>query len=150
MYATTTGEREKNSAMDSGKRPAKSPRLQAEQRQKRAVHASVKEIIRQHQHNPARDERRRQGRVEYVQTLKIRLESGRELSVLSRDLSCEGVRLVGTAGLLGQKIHLTLPRGEAKPPLQLSVRILWTCTVGDGLFENGGTFLEMITEDADV
>lgn len=150
MYATKISDREKGGESETGRRNTKSPRLLAEQRQKRAVHSSVKEVIRHYQQNPARDERRRQGRFEFIQTLKIRLESGRELSVLSRDLSAEGIRLVGTAGLLGQKIQLSLPRGEGKTPLHLSVRILWTCTVGDGLFENGGTFLEMVSEEAAV
>jgi hypothetical protein len=29
-------------------------------------------------------------------------------------------------------------------PLCFLTRILWTCAVGDGLFENGGVFLEKI------
>jgi PilZ domain len=128
------------------RRSVPSPRLRAEQRQRRAVHSALKEVIRQYKSNHAREERRRQGRVEFLQTVRLRLENGRELTVLSRDLSLEGIRLVGTSSLLGQKVHLFIPRGEGANPLQLVLRILWTCTVGDGLFENGGDFLEMVEE----
>jgi hypothetical protein len=121
------------------------PRLQAE-RQKRAVNGAVKELIRQYKQSNASEERRRQGRFEFLQTVKVRLENDRELSVLSRDLSADGIRLVGTTSLLGQKIQVIIPRAGQPEPLVLKVRILWTCAVGDGLFENGGSFLELVDE----
>jgi hypothetical protein len=121
------------------------PRLQAE-RQKRAVNGAVKELIRQYKQSNASEERRRQGRFEFLQTVKVRLENDRELAVLSRDLSADGIRLVGTTSLLGQKIQVIIPRPGQPEPLVLKVRILWTCAVGDGLFENGGSFLELVDE----
>jgi hypothetical protein len=121
------------------------PRLQAE-RQKRAVNGAVKELIRQYKQSNASEERRRQGRFEFLQTVKVRLENDRQLSVLSRDLSADGIRLVGTTSLLGQKIQVIIPRPSQPEPLVLKVRVLWTCAVGDGLFENGGSFLELVDE----
>ena len=66
-----------------------------------------------------------------------------EFALMSRDLSATGVRLLGTKRLLGQKVQLELPDGET--PCRLLVRILWTCAVGDELFENGGSFVELQT-----
>jgi PilZ domain len=123
-----------------------SPRVQAE-RQKREVNTAVKEIIRQYKHSHASEERRRQGRVDFLQTVKVKLENERELTVLSRDLSVDGIRLVGTSSLLGQKIQLAIPRLDQQEPLSLRVRILWTCAVGDGLFENGGNILEVVESE---
>ena len=109
------------------RRTLASPRLQAE-RQKRVVNIAVKELIRQYKHSHSSDERRRQGRVDFLQTVKVRLENDRELSVLSRDLSVDGVRLVGTSSLLGQKIQVLIPRLDQPETLKLRVRvrILWT------------------------
>ena len=122
-----------------------SPRVQAE-RQRRVVSTAVKELIRQYKQSHASDERRRQGRVDFLQTVKVRLENDRELNVLSRDLSVDGIRLVGTTSMLGQKIQVFIPRLDQQEPLTMRVRVLWTCAVGDGLFENGGNFLEVVEE----
>ena len=146
MTAPTASE--STSANGSGifRKSFNSPRVQAE-RQKREVNAAVKEIIRQYKHSHASEERRRQGRVDFLQTVKIKLENERELTVLSRDLSADGIRLVGTSSLLGQKIQLAIPRLDQQEPLNLRVRILWTCAVGDGLFENGGNILEVVENE---
>ena len=44
---------------------------------------------------------------------------------------------------MGQKIEVELPNAKDAEPLRLTARVLWTCAVGDELFENGGMFLEM-------
>ena len=88
--------------------------------------------------------RRQQGRADFIQPVKVRIDSQRELAVLSRDLSETGIRLIGTHSLLGHKVEVTIPRPEGGDPCCFLTRILWTCVVGDGLFENGGTFLEMV------
>ena len=136
---------ETSSTNESGsiRRAQINPRLQAE-RQKKAVNTAVKELIRQYKQSSASEERRRQGRFDFLQTVKVRLENDREISVLSRDLSADGIRLVGTTSLLGQKILVIIPRPNQPEPLTLKVRILWSCAVADGLFENGGSFLELI------
>jgi hypothetical protein len=62
-------------------------------------------------------------------------EDGREFTLLSRDLSASGIRLIGTRRLLGQRIKVRIGA------LDFQVRVLWACPVGDDLVENGGTFL---------
>jgi hypothetical protein len=123
-----------------------SPRLQQEQRQRRAIHQVVRQIFREHRHGSEHGERREHGRTQLVLPIKVRLEDGRELTVLSRDLSPAGIRLIGTHSLLGQKLQVAIPRTDGGEPSCLRVRILWTSAVADGLFENGGTFLEMVTD----
>ena len=64
-------------------------------------------------------------------------------TLLTRDLSTNGIRLVGTRRLLGQKVHVLIPRRDKATPWKFRVRILWTCAIGDDLIENGGTFIEV-------
>ncbi len=119
-----------------------SPRLQKEHAQQQAIVKVIKKLIKQHKNRAKTDERRGQERIDFVQPVKIRTEDGKEFALVSRDLSATGVRLLGTKRLLGQKVRLELPNGDA--PCRLLVRILWTCAVGDDLFENGGSFVELL------
>ena len=76
----------------------------------------------------------------------MEVDGGRQFTLLSRDLSLTGIRLVGTRRLLGQKVRVSLPQGDGTEACTFVVRILWTCAIGDDLFENGGTFLEVISK----
>jgi PilZ domain len=121
-----------------------SPRMQKEHAQQQAIQKVIRKLIKQHRNRGKEDERRHQVRVDFIQPVKIRTEDGKEYALMSRDLSATGVRLLGTKRLLGQKVQIELPSGNAEPACRLSVRILWTCSVGDDLFENGGTFIELL------
>jgi hypothetical protein len=125
--------------------PVVSARAREEQTHQRAIHATVRQIIRQYRQSAAQLDRRRQGRVDFVQPVKTLSEDGRERTLLSRDLSLSGIRLVGTRSLLGQKLRVLVPRADGAEPCCFVVRILWTCAVGDDLFENGGTFVEVLS-----
>ena len=63
--------------------------------------------------------------------------------MLTRDLSPTGLRLLGSRSLLGQKVRVHLA-GNGGRSCTFLVRILWSCAVGDNLFENGGSFLGMV------
>jgi hypothetical protein len=127
---------------------AVSPRLHQEQEQQRAIAKVIKALIKEHKDAVKERERRGQMRVDFIQPVKVRDEGGDEFTLMSRDLSTSGIRLLGTRRLLGHKLHVTLVL-KSGTPLTLVVRILWTCAVGDDLFENGGNFLEMITGEND-
>jgi len=75
--------------------------------------------------------------------VRVTTEDGKSYTLLTRDLSTSGLRLIGTRRLLGQKIRIQLLTG--KQPVVFTVRILWTCLIGEDLFENGGTFLTVET-----
>jgi hypothetical protein len=128
---------------------AVSPRLELEQNQQRLVQRALRQLIRQCKSEAARLDRRQNGRVDFIQPVKVRTEDGRERTLLSRDISTAGIRLIGTRSLLGQKVRVLIPRGEQEEPRCFVVRILWTCAIGDELFENGGTFLEMVVPQAE-
>jgi len=114
-----------------------SDRVRAEQSHQSAIHAAIARLTQQQQQR--RDvERREQGRIDFIHPVKVTTDDGREFTLLSRDLSATGIRLIGTRRLLGQKVRVRIALGE---PLDFLVRILWTCPVGDDLVENGGTFL---------
>jgi hypothetical protein len=117
-----------------------SPRLHEQQSRQQVAFHTVRELIRRQQAERAENERRRAERIDFIHPATVRAEDGREYRVLTRDLSPTGVRLLGNRGLLGQKIEVRLSPANAKPCTFL-VRVLWSCAVGDGLFENGGNFL---------
>jgi hypothetical protein len=119
-----------------------SERIKAEQSQQHSIQAVVSELINQHQADRGKQERREQGRVDFIQPVKVVTEDKREFTLLSRDLSVTGIRLIGTRRLLGQKVHVLVPTGKGVT-LDFQVRILWTCPVGDDLVENGGTFVSV-------
>jgi hypothetical protein len=123
---------------------AVSPKLEQAERQRQAVQKALRGLLRSHRRRAREQERRGEVRVDFVQPVKVQTEDGKEYTLLTRDLSTTGVRLIGTRRLLGQKIHLFLPRDEGAAPYRLVVRILWTCAVGDDLFENGGSFVELV------
>lgn len=119
-----------------------SERVRQEQTQQRGVRKVIREIIRGQRAAAGREERRGQDRIEFVQPVQVIAEDGRNFTLLTRDLSVSGVRLVGTRRLLGQKVRVLIPR-EGAEPWSFRVQILWTCALGDDLVENGGTFLEV-------
>jgi PilZ domain len=123
-----------------------SPRLHEQQSQQQIVFHTVRELIRRQQAARKEGERRNQDRIDFVQQVKVYTEDGREFRVLTRDLSPTGVRLLGSRGLLGQKVRVQLPDHNGSRTCTFIVRILWSCAVGDDLFENGGSFLGMASE----
>jgi hypothetical protein len=119
-----------------------SDRVREEQSHQRVIQKAIREIIRQHR-GAARVERREEDRIDFVQPVKVKTEDGREFTLLSRDLSATGIRLIGTRRFLGQKIRISIPSANGIDSCEFVVRILWTCAVGEDLVENGGTFLEL-------
>jgi hypothetical protein len=117
-----------------------SDRVQAEQSNQRNIESAVERLLQRQQGNANGPERREQDRVDFVQPVKVITEDGDELTLLSRDLSTTGIRLVGTRRLLGQKVRVIIPTSEGETHAFL-VRILWTCPVGEDIVENGGAFM---------
>lgn len=121
-----------------------SPRMQEEQEQQRLIQRAIRRLIRQHQAAARPKERRLEDRTDFIQPVTVQMEDGRQFTLLSRDLSSAGIRLVGTRRLLGQRVKIIMPQKEGEQPVTFVVRILWTCAIGDDLFENGGTFQEIL------
>lgn len=120
-----------------------SDRVRQEQVQQLNILQAVREIVQFHRQN-ARVERREEDRIDFVQPVKVKAEDGHEYTLLTRDLSPAGIRLIGTRRFLGQKVRISIPVGDGATSWEFVVRILWTCAVGDDLIENGGTFLERV------
>jgi hypothetical protein len=118
-----------------------SDRVRHEQAQQNDIQKTLREIIRRHRASTG-VERREEDRLDFVQPVKVTTEDGRDFTLLSRDLSATGIRLIGTRRFLGQKIRVAIPAADGSTTWEFIVRILWTCSVGDDLVENGGTFIE--------
>lgn len=123
-----------------------SDRVRQEQSQLHDIQQAVRHIIRQYRSAAEHVERREEDRIDFIQPVHIRTEDQREYTLLSRDLSATGIRLIGTRGFLGQKIHVILPGVKDESSWSFVVRVLWTSAVGADLVENGGTFVEVDSE----
>ena len=123
--------------------------MREQRRRERDIHRVVSELVRLHKQSRARAERRHEDRVDFIQPVQVRLENQRVLKLLSRDLSKAGIRLIATESLLGQKLFVSIPRPDDGEEVNFRVRILWTCSIGDGIFENGGSFLEVVPPESD-
>lgn len=126
--------------------PPVSERVRAEQSQQSAIAAAVERLTQQ-QRERRNVERREQGRADFIHPVLVMTEDGRQFTLISRDLSATGIRLIGTRRLLGQKVRVRITLGE---PVEFIVRILWTCPVGDDLVENGGSFLSVESVEASL
>jgi PilZ domain-containing protein len=122
-----------------------SPRLQQEQNQQQIIQRAIRRLIKEYRASATKPDRRGEERIDFIQTVTVELEDGRQFTLLSRDLSTTGIRLIGTKRLLGHKVRLFLPQGDNANAVFL-VRVLWTCAVGEDLYENGGTFLEVLSQ----
>jgi hypothetical protein len=96
---------------------------------------AIEHVTRTYQEARRKVERREAGRIEFIQPVQVETEDGRLLTLLSRDISASGIRLIGTQRLLGQKISIRLC------DFSFTARVLWSCPIGDDLVENGGNFL---------
>jgi hypothetical protein len=96
---------------------------------------AVQRVTEAYQEARRKVERREAGRVEFIQPVKVITDDGNEFTLLTRDLSASGIRLIGTRRLLGQRVTVRIGA------LDFKVRVLWACPVGDDLVENGGSFL---------
>jgi hypothetical protein len=120
-----------------------SDRVRQEQSQQRDIQKAIRQLIRQYRTAASQVERREEDRIDFVQPVKVRTEDQREYTLMSRDLSATGIRLIGTRRFLGQKVHISIPAPEGEGSWDFVVRILWTCAVGEDLVENGGTFIDV-------
>jgi hypothetical protein len=120
-----------------------SDRVRQELEQQNGIQKAVREIIRRYR-SGAEVERREEDRIDFVQPVKVQTEDGQEHTLLTRDLSSTGIRLIGTRRFLGQKIRIRILVAQDAISWEFIVRILWTCAVGDDLVENGGAFLEIV------
>jgi hypothetical protein len=124
--------------------PSVSKRRRHEETLQKAIRRTIRKLVRQYRIAAAeRLERRGHDRHDFIQPVVVVTEDGKQHHLLSRDLSPSGIRLIGTRRLLGQRVHVLIPDGDEEAPVSFVARILWTCAVGDDLFENGGRFLEV-------
>lgn len=116
-----------------------------QQRCQRRLNLAVRKLIRGYR-TCARQERRRRGRIVFVEPVLVETEDGRSFTLLSADLSVNGIRLIGSESLLGQKIRVTLPTTEGARYRRFTVQIMWSSCAGQGLCENGGAFVGIVKD----
>jgi len=120
-----------------------SPRLHEQQSQQQIVFHTIRELIRRQRAAKGDVERRQQERIDFIHPVTIKTADSNEYRFLTRDISPTGICLLGNRSLLGQRIQVQMAPANGGPTCTFMVRILWSGSAGDGLFENGGTFLGM-------
>jgi hypothetical protein len=120
-----------------------SPQRESAERRTQAIQQAVHELVVEYRQAAELQERREVDRISFIQPVTVETSDGETCRVLTKDISASGIRLLGSRGFLGQKLRVTVPSVEA-PNRTFVVRILWTCMVGDDLYENGGSFVELV------
>jgi hypothetical protein len=125
--------------------PMTSPRRKEQELQQQEVLSAIQNLVLQYRRKAGALplDRRESGRVELFQPISLLINSKETHRVLIRDISVTGVRLLGCWDLLGQKVQFSLAHPDGSR-VEFVVRIVWTCQVGDNLFENGGTFVQVL------
>lgn len=120
-------------------------RVRRDTQQHRHLASAVRFLIRQQRALEAvHVERRVHPRIHFVCPVQVQTEDRRVLNLVSREISISGIRLIGTVGLRGQKVHVWIPRPDnSAERCCFLVHMLWSAQVGDGLHESGGIFLEL-------
>lgn len=121
-------------------------RVRRSLRQQQEIDRAVRRLIRQQRATEAvMIERRSTRRIHFVAPVELHTVDHRVLHLLTREISTSGIRLIGSCCLQGQKVQLWVPRpGEDTETYAFTVQILWSAAVADGLYENGGVFLDMV------
>jgi len=110
----------------------------------RPIERAVRRLVRQYKAASDRIERREHGRTHFIRQVKAVADNGRDYTVLTRDISLSGVRLLSNHSLLGQHLRVRIPIEDDSPETYcFVVRILWSAIAADGLYDNGGLFLEL-------
>jgi hypothetical protein len=119
-------------------------RLRETHRSRKDVKRAAGELIRSYKAGSVETERRNQRRIRLVLPVRVFSTNGKELQMLTQDVSLHGVRLLGPHTLRGQKAQVLIPSNNKGGGQWLfTVHFLWSTTVGDNLVESGGIFLEV-------
>lgn len=116
--------------------------LRLEQARQHEVEKVVRELVRLQQQSRKAD-RRAEGRADFIQPVLVVEENGESFTVLTRDLSPRGIRLLSSRQLVGRKLRVHINPPDEEGAWIFEVRILWTSQVADGLFDNGGALLNV-------
>lgn len=114
--------------------------------QQRLVRDAVRRLVQQQRPEPIAPNRRRYRRIPMGCSVRALTANHRELGLLCSDISLGGIRLVSAHDLQDQTLCVRFSGDGDGPGEAFRVRILWSLPAGDGLFQNGGVFLELASE----
>ena len=119
-------------------------RMRKGRNQQRQIHRAVRQLIRRYKAASTEVERREHGRTHFIRTVRASATNSREFTLLARDISLSGIRLLSGQSLLGQQLRVRIPRDEDSSEVHcFLVRILWSAVVADGIHDNGGVFMDI-------
>jgi hypothetical protein len=114
-----------------------------------SVKRATRGLIRQYKASNVQHERRTQRRIHFILPVMVVTDDGNKHQVVTQDISLNGVRIIASVELRGQKALIFMPsfdRGDGQ--WAYTVQFLWSSKIGDNLIENGGIFLE-VHDDSD-
>lgn len=122
-------------------------RMHHDRQNKAQINRAVRKLIRQYKAITSGMERREHRRIHFIHPIRVFTSDHRELSLMSQDISLTGLRIIGTCELKGQKVRVLLSSPDkGLGPWSFQLQILWSARAGDGLIENGGIFLGIVTD----
>ena len=105
-------------------------RLRQSHRNRKDVKRAAGELIRAYKASSVVNERRNHRRIPLILPARVYSPGGKEHHMLTQDLSLNGVRLVGTQALRGQKARVLLPSNDkGGGQWVFTVQFLWSTTV---------------------
>jgi hypothetical protein len=120
-------------------------RVRNDLKRQRRLQREIGQLIRQYRKVSVPVERRQSPRIALVRPIQVETDQGRQLNLISSDLSLKGIRLIGTQPLQGQTVLIRIPHpSQSSVFRRFRVHMLWSVQVGDDLYESGGVFLELL------
>jgi len=118
--------------------------MREEQRSLNGVKRATQNLIRQYKAAAVATERRSHRRIHFILPVTVILADGKKVHVVTQDISLNGVRVIASVDLRGQKAQVVMPSiDHGTGQWVYSVHFLWSSKIGDNLIESGGFFLDV-------
>jgi len=122
-------------------------RIRQGHRHLKDVKRAARTLIRTYKAASVHIERRHHHRINFILPVQVVSPNGKTHHVVTQDISLNGVRVIGSHALRGQKVRVLMPSIDHGGGQWLfTVHFLWSSTIGDNLVESGGIFLEVSEE----
>jgi hypothetical protein len=122
-------------------------RIREGHRHLQGVKRAARTLIRTYKAASVHIERRNHRRINFILPVQVISTNGKTHQMVTQDISLNGVRVIGSQSLRGQKARVLMPNIDHGGGQWLfTVHFLWSSTIGDHLVESGGIFLEVSEE----
>jgi hypothetical protein len=121
-------------------------RVRLKQHKDRQIQRAVRQLVRVHRDAQRPDDRRRHERIRFIHPVRVTTDDNVEMRFLTKDICARGMCLLGNRSLKGQKVQVLVPYPGSTNGHHwcFTLHILWSAAICDGIYHQGGVFLEVI------